>query len=132
MLAFPASGATPAPAGLAMTPCRLEHPLGLASFAAECGRVSVPENRDKPGGAKLELFVARIPALSRKRAADPLFLLAGGPGLGATTFSAGVAPAFALFHRNRDIVLVDQRGTGNARHGLICNPAFNRRGARRP
>jgi pimeloyl-ACP methyl ester carboxylesterase len=115
MLAFPAAGATPAPAGLAMTPCRLEHPLGLASFAAECGRVSVPENRDKPDGAKLELFVARIPALSRKRAADPLFLLAGGPGLGATTFYAGVAPAFALVNRNRDIVLVDQRGTGKSR-----------------
>jgi pimeloyl-ACP methyl ester carboxylesterase len=102
-----------------MTPCRLEHPLGLASFAAECGRISVPENRDKPGGPKLELFVARIPALSRKRATDPLFLLAGGPGLGATTFYAGVAPAFAQVNRNRDIVLVDQRGTGKS-HPLNC------------
>jgi pimeloyl-ACP methyl ester carboxylesterase len=102
-----------------MSPCRLEHPLGLASFAAECGRVSVPENRDKPAGARLQLFVARIPALSRKRATDPLFLLAGGPGLGATTFYAGVAPAFALVNRNRDIVLVDQRGTGKS-HPLNC------------
>jgi pimeloyl-ACP methyl ester carboxylesterase len=127
MLAFPVTGTAAGeaqgasaptsspPLAIALAPCRLEHPLGLASFAAECGRVSVPENRDKPGSARLELFVARIPALSRKRAADPLFLLAGGPGLGATTFYTGVAPAFALANRNRDIVLVDQRGTGKSR-----------------
>ncbi|MEO8308058.1 MAG: alpha/beta hydrolase [Pseudomonadota bacterium] len=117
ILAFPAAGAEIAPA-IKMVPCRLEHPLGLASFAAECGRVSVAENRDKPG-RKLALFVARIPALSRKRAEDPLFVLAGGPGLGATTFYAGVAPAFAMVNRNRDIVLIDQRGTGRS-HPLNC------------
>jgi len=79
----------------------------------------VPENRATPGSASLKLFVARIPALSRHHAPDPLFILAGGPGLGASTFYASVAPAFAAVNRNRDIVIVDQRGTGRS-HPLLC------------
>lgn len=81
--------------------------------------MTVPENRTNPGGASLELFVARIPALSRHRSSDPLFILAGGPGLGASTFYASVAPAFAQVNRTRDIVIVDQRGTGKS-HPLNC------------
>ena len=110
---FADAGQAVATASLALSTCRIEHPLGLASLAAECGRLNVPENRSA-GGASLDLFVARVPALSRHRSADPLFILAGGPGLGASTFYAGVAQAFALVNRNRDIVIVDQRGTGKS------------------
>ena len=38
----------------------------------------------------------------------------GGPGQGAADFYAGYAPAFAEIARTRDIVLVDQRGTGRS------------------
>src|SRR4051812_23403612 len=71
--------ATISPAPLVFSPCRLEHPSGLASVEAECGHLTVPENRAAPGGRQLQLFVARIPSLSRRRAPDPLFILAGGP-----------------------------------------------------
>jgi pimeloyl-ACP methyl ester carboxylesterase len=101
-------------AGLVLTPCRLEHPLGISSLEAQCGRLTVPENRAVQGGRPLQLFVARIPALSRKHSPEPLFILAGGPGLGASTFYASVAPAFARIRRNHDIVIVDQRGTGRS------------------
>jgi pimeloyl-ACP methyl ester carboxylesterase len=100
--------------GLVLTPCRLEHALGVTSLEAQCGRLKIPENRSLPGGRQLELFVARIPALSRKHSPEPLFVLAGGPGLGASTFYASVAPAFARIRRNHDIVIVDQRGTGKS------------------
>jgi len=60
------------------------------------------------------LAFARIPAVSRSRLPDPLFLLAGGPGMAATTFYAMVGPIFARIHRDRDIILVDQRGTGKS------------------
>lgn len=100
-------------------PCRLEHPAGLTSVEAQCTQVVVPENPSAPQGRQLTLFVARIPALSRQAAPEPLFVLAGGPGLGASTFYTGMAPAFAQARRRHDIILVDQRGTGRS-HPLKC------------
>ncbi|MEO8315217.1 MAG: alpha/beta fold hydrolase [Pseudomonadota bacterium] len=102
------------PAPLVLSPCRLEHPSGLASLEAECGHLTVPENRGASGGRQLQLFVARVPSLSRRRAPEPLFILAGGPGLGAGTFYTSAAAAFARIRRNHDIVIVDQRGTGKS------------------
>jgi pimeloyl-ACP methyl ester carboxylesterase len=110
----------PAPAGgtparqLALHECRLEHPLRLASIAARCGVLKVPEDRTKPGGATIDLSVAVVPALNRRTVAAPLFLLAGGPGQGATAMYTSYAAAFARVNRNHDIVLVDQRGTGKS------------------
>jgi len=73
-----------AAAPLALHECRLEHPLRLASIAARCGVLKVPEDRSRPGGATIDLSVAVVPALNRRAAAAPLFLLAGGPGQSAT------------------------------------------------
>jgi pimeloyl-ACP methyl ester carboxylesterase len=106
--------AAAAPAPLVLHECRLEHPLRLASIAARCGVLKVPEDRTRPGGAAIELSVAVIPALNRRAAAAPLFLLAGGPGQGATAMYTSYAAAFARVNRNHDIVLVDQRGTGRS------------------
>jgi pimeloyl-ACP methyl ester carboxylesterase len=97
-----------------LSPCELEHPQRLTVVAAECGMLTVPEDLSKPGGRQIHLAFARIPAISRRKRPDPLFLLAGGPGMAATTFYAMVAPVFARIHRDRDIVLVDQRGTGKS------------------
>jgi pimeloyl-ACP methyl ester carboxylesterase len=106
-------------APLHLAPCRLTHPSQLVSVEAQCGRLTVPEDPAAPGGRQLQLFVARIPAVNEHGRPDPLFLLAGGPGLAATTFYTGVAPVFERIHRDRDIVLVDQRGTG-ASNALTC------------
>jgi pimeloyl-ACP methyl ester carboxylesterase len=94
--------------------CRLEHPLQLASITARCGVLKVPEDRTRPGGATIDLSIAVVPALNRRAAAAPLFLLAGGPGQGATAMYVSYAGAFARVNRNHDIVLVDQRGTGKS------------------
>src|SRR5580692_11229621 len=110
-----AAPATPAPAPmLPLHECRLEHPLRLASIAARCGVLKVPEDRTQPEGATIELSVAVVPALNRRAAAPPLFLLAGGPGQGATAMYVSFASAFARANRNHAIVLVDQRGTGKS------------------
>jgi pimeloyl-ACP methyl ester carboxylesterase len=111
--------AAAAPATLHLAPCRLTHPSQLVSVEAQCGRLAVPEDPASPGGRQLQLFVARIPAVNERGRPDPLFLLAGGPGLAATTFYTAVAPVFERIHRDRDIVLVDQRGTG-ASNALTC------------
>ena len=116
--AAPVPAAAPPPA-LKLTPCRLTHPSQLVSVEAQCGRLTVAEDPAAPGGRQIQLFVARVPAVSERGRPDPLFVLAGGPGLAATTFYTGVAPVFDRIHRDRDIVLVDQRGTG-ASNALTC------------
>ena len=121
VLGAPTAPATPAaPAEpLHFHACELEHPLRLTALAAECAVLSVPENPHAPGGRRIGLSVVRVPAISRRKAPDPLFVLAGGPGQGAGSFYATVAGAFARILRERDIVLVDQRGTG-ASNALDC------------
>ena len=104
---------------IALRPCRLQDTTHLVSVEAQCGRLDVPENPKAPRGRRIALFVARIPAISLRKRPDPLFLLAGGPGQAATAFYPEVAPAFARIHRDRDIILVDQRGTGRS-NGLYC------------
>jgi pimeloyl-ACP methyl ester carboxylesterase len=113
VLGLHASAAAP-PTGLALSDCRLEHPLQLSSEAALCGVLEVPEDRDAPEGAKIGLRVAEVPALNRTSKAAPLFLLAGGPGQSAVDLYTSVAAAFALIHRDHSVVMVDQRGTGGS------------------
>ncbi len=102
------------------SPCRLEDPSRLASFAAECTTLDVPEDYAKPDGRRIALFIARVPAISGRKAPDPLFLLAGGPGMAATDMYPGVAGAFTRIGRDRDLILVDQRGTGRS-NPLHCD-----------
>jgi pimeloyl-ACP methyl ester carboxylesterase len=112
--AAPLPSISPSPGILALQECRLEHPLRIAAVAARCGILKVPEDPEHPGGASIDLRVAVVPALNRRSAAAPLFLLAGGPGQAATDLYASYAGAFARVNRNHDIVLVDQRGTGRS------------------
>jgi len=103
--------AASAPA-LDLADCRLEHPSGLRSVAARCGYLEVAENPAESRGVKIRVHVAVIPALSKKTAAEPLFIISGGPGSAASQFYASAADAFERTRRNRDLVIVDQRGTG--------------------
>jgi len=86
---------------------------------AYCGSLTVPEDRAKPEGRQLSLKVVVLPALSRTPADDPLFFLAGGPGQGAATMADLIGQMFGRVQTDRDIVLVDQRGTGGS-GGLEC------------
>jgi len=116
-------GPWPAIAGfapLALTSCQLEDPSNVAVVLAECGRLAVPENPAEPNGRQISLRVARVPAINRRKQPDPLFVLAGGPGMAATTFYASASVYFERIHRDRDIVLVDQRGTGQS-NPLNCS-----------
>jgi len=112
--------AAAATATLALSPCRLEHPLRLSSEAARCGVLEVAEDRDALKGAKIGLRVAVVPALNRNSTAAPLFLLAGGPGQSAVDLYTSVAGAFARINRDHSIVMVDQRGTGGSAR-LACD-----------
>jgi len=94
---------------LALSECRLPR---LAQ-PAQCGTLEVPENRDMADGRKIGIFVGILPANTLSPARDPLFILAGGPGQAASAL-APFASQLAAIRRTRDIVLVDQRGTGRS------------------
>ena len=74
-------------------------------------------------GRQIELNIAIIPAISRSPAPDPMFFLAGGPGEAATQSYIAIASAFGSIRTKRDIVLVDQRGTGGS-HPLECSNSY--------
>jgi pimeloyl-ACP methyl ester carboxylesterase len=85
---------------------------------ALCGTFDVFEDRVARTGRKIALNILLLPATG-KPAPDPLFYLAGGPGAAATPYAS---EAFMTrLRRNRDVVLVDQRGTGKS-NPLICAP----------
>ncbi|HEX8491937.1 MAG TPA: alpha/beta hydrolase [Pyrinomonadaceae bacterium] len=85
---------------------------------ALCGSYEVFEDRRAAKGRKIALSILLLPALNEKAAADPLFYLAGGPGAAATSYAT--AGFMTRFRRERDVVLVDQRGTGNS-NPLQCS-----------
>lgn len=93
--------------------CRLTDPNQLRSISAECAEVSVPES-EAEGSRRITLSVARIPAINRSKQTDPIVLLAGGPGQGAQLSFTAVSTVFSRTGRQRDIVLLDQRGTGRS------------------
>jgi pimeloyl-ACP methyl ester carboxylesterase len=90
-----------------------ECPLPKLPFAAQCGTLEVPENRAKPDGRRISLGIAVLPANTLNPRADPLFILAGGPGQ-AASFLGPFAALLTGVRKDRDIVLVDQRGTGRS------------------
>jgi pimeloyl-ACP methyl ester carboxylesterase len=108
------AGADDAAAGIELSPCRLEHPFRMLALGADCGTFVTPENPDEPDGRKIELFVARVPAISFNKQSDPLFLIAGGPGTSAVDLYTSSSGPFDRIRRDRDIILLDQRGTGRS------------------
>ena len=106
-----------------MTACTIsgEQPV-KAQAAALCGVLSVPEDRSRSGGRQVGLRVAVVPAVAPHPGPDPVFVLAGGPGDAATQFFAWLPSVFKDLHAMRDIVLVDQRGTGGSHPLTLPQP----------
>ena len=81
---------------------------------AYCGTLSVYEDRQAQAGRRIDLQILVLPSLGSGEHADPLFFLAGGPGQAATKLVRPVREMFRQVLKDRDIVLVDQRGTGRS------------------
>ncbi|MHB1414956.1 MAG: alpha/beta fold hydrolase [Chloroflexota bacterium] len=102
-----------------LAPCQLAAPGQGQRVAASCGKLTVPEDRSTAGGRQIDLNIAVVRAISNSPAPDALFYITGGPGQAATESFVTVSQAFEKTHDKRDIVLVDQRGTGGS-HALSC------------
>jgi pimeloyl-ACP methyl ester carboxylesterase len=111
----PATPETAAPEPqIVLEDCRIVAPGLAMNEPAQCGSLTRPENPDDRFGPAIALRVAVIPAISRNRADDALFLLAGGPGQAASEAFVPLIDSLAGVNQQRDIVLVDQRGTGSS------------------
>jgi pimeloyl-ACP methyl ester carboxylesterase len=95
-------------------------PQPIAALSqARCGRITVPENWNRPDGPTIALSVAIIPAMSREKKSDPIVWLAGGPGDDAIT-EIPMALAGKL-NADRDTIFMSQRGTYTAQTRLTCD-----------
>ncbi|MET0661299.1 MAG: alpha/beta hydrolase [Steroidobacteraceae bacterium] len=106
-------------ARIELTPCRLEANVGAGATSARCGWFDVPEDRSRPQGRHIRLHVAVVPALSLNPAPDPFVFITGGPGQAPSEEYPTFGAAFERIRRVRDILLLDQRGTGLS-HRLHC------------
>lgn len=93
-------------------------PVTLPLKDARCGFLVVPENRARSNRRTIRLAVAIVPSVSRTPASDPVVYLSGGPGgsaIGETQWlvAAGV-------NRDRDLILMNQRGTQYSEPALTC------------
>ncbi|HYJ14684.1 MAG TPA: alpha/beta fold hydrolase [Candidatus Limnocylindria bacterium] len=100
-----------------LTPCT----FARHKEAALCGKHQVYENREAKTGRKIALNIVVLPARSSAAKTDPVFYLAGGPGQAAARIaSAGEDAIMRELRRERDLVFVDMRGTGDS-NGLQCD-----------
>ena len=93
-----------------LTPCRLQG----VEHEAWCGLVSRPFDPARPQGLQIDVHFAVLPALARNRKLDAVFYFAGGPGQSAIDLAGPVGRMLSRLSYRRDIVLIDQRGTGKS------------------
>jgi pimeloyl-ACP methyl ester carboxylesterase len=90
--------------------CRI---AGLRN-SVRCGTVQRALDPARPDGPKIDIKYVVVPAMARRQLPDPVFLIAGGPGQSAIDVAPQVMPLFSRLNNRRDIVFVDQRGTGQS------------------
>lgn len=82
--------------------------------ALRCTTLAVPRDYADAAAGTLDLHVAVAPAIRARAEADPLFVLAGGPGQAGSDIVFLLGTALAKVRATRDIVFIDQRGTGRS------------------
>lgn len=93
-----------------LKPCRLPG----VEYPALCGSVRRPLDPAAPQGAQIDVHFAVLPALARHKRPDPVFFLAGGPGQSAVSLAGLLSAQYTRLGARRDLVFVDQRGTGRS------------------
>lgn len=87
--------------------------------ALRCTTIAVPRNYADTTQGQLDLHITIAPAVRARAEADPLFVLAGGPGQAGSDIVFLLEKAFAKVRTTRDVIFIDQRGTGRS-EPLTC------------
>lgn len=115
---------------LNLSSCELSHLNSGATTAAWCTAFDVAENPTRPEGRHISLHLAVIRSDAAKADADVVVMLAGGPGEAATKAFADTA-AYARVLKRHNVLLLDQRGTGDS-NPLSCKGAAKAERAQAP
>ena len=112
------AGGSDTPVTFETGPCPAGEANALASLNAVCGTLMVPEKRSDPTEGKVQLPVAIVPSKRQPPEPDPVVYMAGGPGANA------IAQAQVLvnvgFNRNRNLIIMNQRGVAYTVPNLAC------------
>ena len=90
--------------------CRVE---GMPN-ELQCGSVRRPLDPARPTGPMIDVHYLVVPAMARNKQTDAVLLLAGGPGQSAMDVAPAVMSRLARLNNRRDLVFIDQRGTGRS------------------
>ena len=107
--------------GLLLVLCAAAEAQGLSECrvagirnSVQCGVVQRALDPARPDGPKIDIHFVVAPAMARRKLPDPVFVLAGGPGQSATQIAPTMLALLSRLNNRRDIVFVDQRGTGRS------------------
>jgi pimeloyl-ACP methyl ester carboxylesterase len=100
-------------------PCSLTGSGGNGNLQAQCANWLRPLDPATPDGEQIELFVARLQSTAIDPAKDAFTLINGGPGGSSIKMMVDLAPVLRAFTRERDVIVIDQRGTGQSAP-LVC------------
>ena len=103
-----------------------EEPYGYVTL---CGYITLPQNYENPDAGDVAIYYVQIKSPNPTPQLDPLVYLVGGPGSSGSqillsSFQAYLRP----FAEDRDIIVIDQRGTGYSTPSLYCQEAIYRLG----
>ncbi len=118
-----------------LTPARFEsteckHELADDSITS-CGFLLVPENRNDPNSATIKVYLTIFENPDKDSKEAPLIWLTGGPGASTVeaiqlfentpTLPEPIGNMPSLFRDNRELIVVDQRGTNFSEPALYCS-----------
>jgi len=106
--------------GVRFTDCPFD--LNRAASDIRCGVLDTYENYELtgPDARMIEVAFGIMPATITPAAPDPIVVFIGGPGAsGLVEFALGLP--YSSYSGNRDLILVDQRGTGYSKPFLNCD-----------
>src|SRR6185503_1188117 len=99
---------------ISLQPCEVPGTQADVKEKALCGTYEVFEDRTRKSGRTISIKILVFTATGKDKASDPLFYVPGGPGSSATEDAPYVAQELAAIRERRDLVFVDQRGTGGS------------------
>jgi pimeloyl-ACP methyl ester carboxylesterase len=113
----PARAQDPLPGSFAPGRCPIPAP---ERYALDCGTLTVAESRQRTNSRTIQLAVAIVRSPNPDKQPDPMLFLAGGPGQPALPLVAAAPMVFSEILATRDLIFIDQRGTGYSRPALNC------------
>lgn len=84
-----------------------------------CGVIQVPEDREEPDSAMLELHVVVLKSTGQEPLSDPIFITFGPYSTGFMYF-LGFTRLWGRFLESRDIIALEPRGSGRSGISLEC------------